>query len=223
MGRNNDDEEDYRFVHMSYQEYLTGREYSQKLMQNQFSTKTMKAVFGSRPLDAFSNVKQHLVLELLAGILLPEQRMVCLAVMAGGKARPLDRKSMATVCTNTTCIKKTTDGSGYCLLHRKQGELEPVEAKIYWAGIELQGGVKLQINNKDFGLTGMKALVPYLEENTRLQYLDLSRSELENEGAKCLAEVLSKMRCVANLLFDLLQGVLSYFCMCYVFFLCHNF
>ena len=40
LGPNDKDEEEYRFGHMSYQEYLTGREYYQRLTA---------ARFGRRP------------------------------------------------------------------------------------------------------------------------------------------------------------------------------
>ena len=41
----------------------------------------MAEAFGHPPSDAFADVKQHLVLQLLAGILSAEQRVMCLAVM----------------------------------------------------------------------------------------------------------------------------------------------
>ena len=74
LGLNGEDEETFKFGHLSYQEYLTGREYYQKLTASDFGTDTMVELFGREPQHVFAEVKHHLMLQLLAGILSPEQR-----------------------------------------------------------------------------------------------------------------------------------------------------
>jgi Tfp pilus assembly protein PilF len=192
-GRNENDEEEYRFVHMSYQEFLTGRDYYQKLTQNRFSTKTVKAMFGKQPLGAFSEVKQLLVLELLAGLLSPEQQAVCLAVMAGGTAKAVKHTSMAVVCHNKKCVKKTTDPSRYCPMHHKLGEKRRIDAaagSIVLAGVNVRGGNKLKIDHGDFGSNGMKVLVLYVQGNMWLRSLNLAGCKIGPEGAEYLANAL---------------------------------
>jgi hypothetical protein len=220
MGPNTNDEEEYRFGHMSYQEYLTGREYYQELTAAQFSTAALGKLFGSQPLNAFTDVKQHLVLQLIAGILSPVQRMVCLAVMCGGQVevptlvRQPSRKSATLTCEVAGCPETHRNSDGYCHNHREAA------ASALENGTK-HGGNVLTIG-KELGRAGMEALAPYVQHNTHLQSLvlsgaklgrdgmvvliqalltnttitalDLSNNNLETEGAKVAAELLA--RCV---------------------------
>ena len=65
LGLNEKDEETFKFGHMSYQEYLTGREYYQRLTTANFDVATVTELFDEPPADAFAEVRHHLMLQLL--------------------------------------------------------------------------------------------------------------------------------------------------------------
>jgi hypothetical protein len=85
VGVDERDQETYRFGHLSYQEYLTGRAYHQALTKSYFDSQRVVELFGNPPWRAFTSVKQHLVLQLLQGIFKEEQFLLFAAVMFGGR------------------------------------------------------------------------------------------------------------------------------------------
>jgi serine/threonine protein kinase/energy-coupling factor transporter ATP-binding protein EcfA2 len=189
MGPNGKDEEEYRFGHMSYQEYLTGREYYQELTTARFSTAALRKLFGHQPMNAFTDVKQHLVLQLLAGIFSPEQRTICLAVMCGGlvEAPVLMRKPSRKGATSTRCavLRSTethTNADGYCHNHPEAAAFALGNAKIH-------SGDTLKIEKK-LGRAEMEALAPYLRDSTHLRTLVLSGVELGKDGVEVLVQAL---------------------------------
>jgi hypothetical protein len=190
MGKNYKDEDEYRFGHMSYQEYLTGRAYYQKLTAARFSTAALAKLFGDQPLDAFTDVKQHLVLQLLAGILSPEQRTMCFAVMCGGRVeapvlvrKPI-RKSMASTCCEVTgCPEAHRNVDGYCHNHREAAASALGNATVH-------GGDALTIGSRKLSRAEMEALAPYLRDSTRLRMLVLSGAKLGKDGVEVLVQAL---------------------------------
>jgi hypothetical protein len=188
MGRNDKDVNEYRFGHMSYQEYLTGREYYQELTAAQFSTTALVKLFGRQPLDAFTDVKQHLVLQLLAGILSPEQRTIFLAVMCGGRVevpalvQKPSRKS-ATRCEVIGCPEAHHNVDGYCHNHREAAASALENATVH-------GGDTLRIKTKKLGRAEMEALAPYLRDSTHLRTLELSGAKLGKDGMEMLVQAL---------------------------------
>jgi hypothetical protein len=200
MGRNEKDMDEYRFGHMSYQEYLTGREYYQELMAAQFSTSALAKLFGDQPLEAFTDVKQHLVLQLLAGILSPEQRTICLAVMCGGRVealvltrKPSRKSATSTRCAVVGCPEAHRNADGYCHNHREAAASALGNATVH-------GGDTLKIEKK-LGRAEMGALAPYLRDNTHLRTLVLSRAELgkDNGGVEVLVQALQTSTTVTAL------------------------
>jgi hypothetical protein len=200
MGRNNKDEDEYRFGHMSYQEYLTGREYYQALTAARFSTAALVKLFGNQPLDAFTDVKQHLVLQLLAGILSPEQQTICLAVMCGGRVeapvlmrKPSRKSATSTRCTVVGCPEAHRNADGYCHNHREAAASAQVNVTVH-------GGYTLKIKKK-LGRAEMEALAPYLRDNTRLRTIVLSGGELgkDNDGLGLLVQALVTNTAVTTL------------------------
>jgi hypothetical protein len=193
MGRNEKDMDEYRFGHMSYQEYLTGREYYQTLTAARFSTAALVKLFGDQPLNAFTDVKQHLVLQLLAGILSSEQRMICLAVMCGGRVeapvlmrKPSRKSATSTRCAVVGCMEAHRNADGYCHNHREAAAFALGNATVH-------GGDTLKIENQELGRAEMEALVPYLRDNTRLRTIVLSGGKLGklgNDGLEVLAQAL---------------------------------
>jgi hypothetical protein len=188
MGPNTKDEEEYRFSHMSYQEYLTGREYYQELTAAQFSTTALAKLFGSQPLHTFTDVKQHLVLLLIAGIFSPVQRMMCLAVMCGGRVevptlvcKP-SRDSVMLTCEVAGCPETHRNTDGYCHNHREAAASALETATMH-------GGYALTIG-KELGKAGMEALSPYVQQNTHLQKLLLSGAKLGRDGMVVLVQAL---------------------------------
>jgi hypothetical protein len=173
---------------MSYQEYLTGREYYQTLTAARFSTAALVKLFGDQPLNAFTDVKQHLVLQLLAGILSSEQRMICLAVMCGGRVevpvlmrKPSRKSATSTRCTVVGCMEAHRNADGYCHNHREAAASALGNATVH-------GGDTLKIGNQELGRAEMEALVPYLRDNTRLRTIVLSGGKLSNDGLEVLAQ-----------------------------------
>jgi tetratricopeptide (TPR) repeat protein len=188
MGRNEKDVDEYRFGHMSYQEYLTGREYYQELTVARFSTSALVNLFGDQPLNAFTDVKQHLVLQLLAGILSPEQRTICLAVMCGGRVeapvsmrKPSRKSATSTRCAVVGCTEAHRNADGYCHNHREA-------AASALGSVTVHGGDTLKIVNQKLGRAGMEALAPYLRDSTRVLTLVLSGTGLGNDGMEVLAQ-----------------------------------
>jgi hypothetical protein len=191
MGRNKDDKDEYRFGHMSYQEYLTGREYYQELTAARFSTAALVKLFGGQPLDAFTDIKQHLVLELLAGILSLEQRTICLAVMCGGRVeasvlvqKPSRKSATSTRCEFIGCPEAHHNVDGYCHNHR-----EAAACALGNENVTVHGGDTLTIE-KELGRAEMTALAPYMQDNTRLRTLVLSGSKLGKDGMEVLVQAL---------------------------------
>jgi serine/threonine protein kinase/energy-coupling factor transporter ATP-binding protein EcfA2 len=198
IGPNGKDEEEYRFGHMSYQEYLTGREYYQELTAARFSTAALRKLFGHQPMDAFTDVKQHLVLQLLAGILSPEQRTICLAVMCGGLVeapvlmrKPSRKSAMSTRCAVVGCTEAHTIADGYCNNHREAAASALGNAKMH-------SGDTLKIEKK-LGHADMEALAPYIRDNTRLRTLVLSGAKLGKDGVEVLVQALETNTTVAVL------------------------
>jgi hypothetical protein len=190
MGRNEDNEDEYRFGHMSYQEYLTGREYYQELTAARFSTAALVKLFGNQPLDAFTDAKQHLVLQLLAGILSSEQRTICLAGMCGGRVevpvlmrKPSRKSATSTRCAVVGCPEAHRNADGYCHNHREAAASALGDATIH-------GGDTLAIEKKELGRAGMDALAPYAQDNTHLRTLLLSGANLGEDGVKVLVQAL---------------------------------
>eukprot|EP00935_MAST-01C_sp_MAST-1C-sp1_P002334 g2334.t1 len=66
LGLNKNEEDEYRFGHMSYQEYLTACEYYQQLTDTNFSADEVRRCFGQELRHAFAEVRHHLMLQLLA-------------------------------------------------------------------------------------------------------------------------------------------------------------
>jgi hypothetical protein len=182
---------------LSYQEYLTAREYHQKITSSRFDSNTMMELFGDQPADAFGVVKQHLVLQLLAGLLSCEQRMVFLAVMAGGHVER-KRKSIASVrrttsilCVVAGCSVHHRNDDGYCQHHRADAPTALPDETVH-------GGDMLKIN-KILEPAGMGALAPYLEGNVRLRCLDLAGAKISNDGARLLANALKEAVSITSL------------------------
>jgi serine/threonine protein kinase len=75
MGPDESDTHQYRFGHLSYQEFLAGREVHQRLVsvQPQALVGTMTAIFGEHPAMAFTNVQHQLMLKFLADLLLASE------------------------------------------------------------------------------------------------------------------------------------------------------
>jgi hypothetical protein len=200
MGRNKEDVDEYRFGHMSYQEYLTGREYYQELTAARFSTSALVKLFGDQPFDAFTDVKQHLVLQLLAGILSPEQRTMCLAVMCGGQVeapvlmrKPSRKSATSTRCAVVGCLEAHRNADGYCHNHREAAASALGNATVL-------GGDMLKIE-KRLGRAEMEALSPYLRDNTHLRTLVLRGTKLgkDNDGMEVLVQALETNRTVTAL------------------------
>jgi hypothetical protein len=172
MGRNAHDQNEYRFGHLSYQEYLAGRAYYQELTAAQFSTDTLVQLFGEYPLNAFADVKQHVLLLLLAGILSREQRAMFLMGMCGWQVEVHD------------------------------GDALVIEKKLGRAGMEalapyLRDITRLQtlVLSGALGKDGVEVLFQALEMNTTVTALDLSNNNLQAEGARVVAELLTRCVC----------------------------
>jgi hypothetical protein len=201
MGRNEKDVDEYRFGHMSYQEYLTGREYYQELTAARFSTAALVELFGDQPLDAFTDVKQHLVLQLLAGILSSEQRKMFLAVMCGGRVeapvlmrKPSRKSATSTRCAVVGCPEAHRNADGYCHNHREVAASALGNATVH-------GGETLKIENQELGRAEMEALAPYLRDNTRLRTIVLSGAKLgkDHDGLGMFAQAFETNTAVAAL------------------------
>eukprot|EP00935_MAST-01C_sp_MAST-1C-sp1_P001879 g1879.t1 len=177
LGPNDKDEATFRFGHMSYQEYLTGREYYQKLTASHFSTDAMVELFGQTPQHAFAKTKQHLMLQLLAGILSPDQRVVCLAAMAGGCVEAAEAPAEAII-----------DG-GDVLTITKQLSRAGAEALAPY--LRENTHLKMLVLPKTkLGADGMRALADALKTNSTLTALDVSENDLGVNGAKAVADML---------------------------------
>jgi hypothetical protein len=140
------------------------------------------------------------VLQLLAGILSPEQRTMCLAVMCGGEVeapvlvrKPSRNSVTSTRCEVTGCPEAHCNADGYCHSHREVAASALANATVH-------GGNTLKIEQK-LGRAGMEALAPYLRDNARLRTLVLSGAELgkEKDSMEVLAQVLKTNTTVTTL------------------------
>ena len=189
LGLNEKGQDEYRFGHMSYQEYLTGREYYQRLTTANFDVATVIELFGNPPAHAFAEVKHHLMLQLLAGTLSLGQRAMCLAVMAGGRvemlavARKASKRSATSLhCAAAGCPEVHRNADGYCHNHR-------AEAAATLAKARMSGGDELRVN-KELETVGAEALAPYVCAHTTLLSIDVSGARLGATGMDVLAKAL---------------------------------
>jgi hypothetical protein len=193
MGPNGKDTEEYRFGHMSYQEYLVAREYYQQITSSRFSTKVVVELFGGTPANAFTVVKQHLMLQLLASVFSSKQLEMCAVVLAGGRVAPMTEvfTSVSTACANTGCHKMQCNTDGYCRKHH-------AEAAAALAMAAVIGGKTLKIVG-NLGSGGAETLVPYIKAHQMLQSLDVGGTELLANGVRLLAGALRSNTTITHL------------------------
>ena len=187
LGPNEKDEEEYRFGHMSYQEYFTGRKYYQQLTESHFSADTVAELFGNQPSQAFADVKQHLMLQLLAGILSAEQRAICLAVMAGGSVDVTVGEQLRFGSTAALMGKATVNGGDTLAITMELGRAGAEALTPY-----VRDNLRLQslvLRKTGLGPDGMRVLVDALKHNTVLTAVDVSDNMLEERGARAVAEL----------------------------------
>jgi hypothetical protein len=95
MGPDESDAHQYQFGHLSYQEFLAGREVHQRLVsvQPQDLVGTMTALFGNHPATAFANTQHQLMLQFLADLLLASELLSeCSEAMFGSENFKLDKE-----------------------------------------------------------------------------------------------------------------------------------
>jgi hypothetical protein len=96
MGPDESDAHQYRFGHLSYQEFLAGREVHQRLVSVQPRAPlvdTVTALFGEHPAMAFANTQHQLMLQFLADFLLASELLSkCSEAMFGGDNLRLDKE-----------------------------------------------------------------------------------------------------------------------------------
>jgi tetratricopeptide (TPR) repeat protein len=192
-GPNDKDEEEYRFGHMSYQEYLVAREYYQRLTSSRFSTQVVVELFGGTPANAFADVKQQLMLQLLSSVFSPKQLAMCAVVLAGGKVALMTEAftSESTACAVTGCHETQCNIDGYCQKHH-------AEAAAALAMTALIGGKTLKIVG-NLGSGGAETLVPFVKAHQMLQSLDVGGTELQANGVRLLAGALRENTTITHL------------------------
>ena len=144
-----------------------------------FSADTMVELFGNEPQHAFADVKYHLVLELLAGILSPEQRATCLAVMAGGHVE------------GAITAKATVHGGDMLEITEELGRAGAESLAPYLTGARLK---TLVLRKAQLGAIGMQVLAEGLKANATLTALDVSENELKAEGAMHIAAAIPECK-----------------------------
>jgi hypothetical protein len=96
MGPDESDAHQYRFGHLSYQEFLAGREMHQRLVSVQpraLLVGTVTALFGEHPAMAFANTQHQLMLQFLADLLLASELLSeCSEAIFGGDNLKLDKE-----------------------------------------------------------------------------------------------------------------------------------
>jgi tetratricopeptide (TPR) repeat protein len=96
MGPDESDAQQYRFGHLSYQEFLAGREMHQRMVSVQpraLLVGTVTALFGKHPAMAFANTQHQLMLQFLADLLLASELLSkCSEAMFGGDNLKFDKK-----------------------------------------------------------------------------------------------------------------------------------
>jgi hypothetical protein len=153
-GKNSKNEREYQFGHLSYQEFLAAGAVHARLASDEGGTEgVLTEVFGKPASQAFTDVRHHLLLQLLAGLLNDDQRTNCSLAMLGSDALKFD---------------------GY--LGRAGAEaLSPyVKANTTLRLLDMSG-TKL-------GKCGMCVLAEALA-NTNVAHLDISQNEIRVEGS----------------------------------------
>jgi hypothetical protein len=179
------------------QEYLTGRDYYQQLVQSQFSTEVVIKLFGNSPSDAFADVKQHLMLQLLCSMFSSTQLSLCSAVMFGGhlelklvepEQETEEQAAALLSCDVVGCPKLHGNADSYCPNHRAEA------AAVLLLATSAVGGEALEISGKPdhlpLGVAGAETLAPYLRVNQTLRSLEISGAKIGSSGMQLLAEAL---------------------------------
>ena len=195
-GKSANNEQEFCFGHMSYQEFLAARSIHARLVEGERVDKVASSVFGEAVSQAFTDVRHHLMLQLLAGLLNDDSHSTTCGlatwsvVLFGGQvadsvsdertSSTAGRKSStARTCMVVGCAEPHRYLDGYCPNHRA---LVPVVLAV-------RGGEALKIH-KELGRGGAEALAPYLKANTTLQRLDVGGTKLGKDGLRVLAEAL---------------------------------
>ena len=89
MGLNANDEEEWRFTHLTYQEFLTAREVVKRVTESAFSANKVREIFG-KPHKTFTDPRWQVVLPMCADLLTPKrgdatQLAAFAAVLFGGQ------------------------------------------------------------------------------------------------------------------------------------------
>jgi hypothetical protein len=143
--------------------------------------------FGDPPADVFANVKQHLMLQLLAGMFSPRQLSMCSAVICGGhlelsvREPEVDRMQTPQSCAVVGCPELHASADHYCHNHRPEAAAALLETAVVAGGEALKVSCKLE-------RAGAEALAPYIRANHMLLSLDLSGAMLGPSGMQLLAE-----------------------------------
>ena len=105
MGLNANDEEEWRFTHLTYQEFLTAREVVKRVTESAFSADKVREIFG-KPHETFTDPRWQVVLPMCADLLTPKrgdatQLAAFAAVLFGGQ---IDARRVSVAKANSAAV-----------------------------------------------------------------------------------------------------------------------
>jgi hypothetical protein len=109
MGLNANDEEEWRFTHLTYQEFLTAQEVVKRVTESAFSADKAMEIFG-KPNTTFTDPRWQVMLPMCADLLTPKrgdatQLAAFAAVLFGGR---IDAKAKSATTTVSSRVRKSS-------------------------------------------------------------------------------------------------------------------
>eukprot|EP00935_MAST-01C_sp_MAST-1C-sp1_P001142 g1142.t1 len=173
MGLNSNDEEEYRFSHLTYQEYLTARELVDRARNSHFDLRTITDILGSPPTAAFADVRWQVSLQMAA------DRFEQTTTLAAGEAED----------TGLRCFARTLFGGLMCT-QVPAGKLLCKQAELRSMALSTVVSCDPLVLGSGVGMPGAKALAKFLSKSENMRSVYLQGAQMAKQGYADILEAL---------------------------------
>eukprot|EP00935_MAST-01C_sp_MAST-1C-sp1_P002706 g2706.t1 len=176
MGLNSKDEEEYRFSHLTYQEYLTARELVEQARKSRFDIGTITSILGSPPTAAFADVRWQVLLQLAADCFVVTEA-------SSGEAGDTGISRFARSLFSGLTAEAKEKAQASVMVSGASGALMICRSDEPPAGGELSLGAGV-------GAPGAKALAPFLRASQGMRSVCLKGAQMGAQGCADIVDAL---------------------------------